>query len=179
MNSQDFSYPRSTVYAINGPDGAGSGVMIGENLMITAFHVTGEEGRDMLVNGKPIKVLRFDRSADLALLEVQVSCPCIPLNLDVPRQDERVIAVGFPLGVGQVVSEGRYQDIYNDKLLSNILIAFGNSGGGLFTWNGYHWVLSGITVQVAGANIGFMGIPVWHITSSVPARFIHELIVRE
>lgn len=179
LNSQDYSYPRSVVYSIEGPYGSGSGVMIADNLMVTAFHVVGEEALEMRVNGKPVKVLKFDKAKDIALLEVQVSCPCIPLSLELPDTDKKVIAVGYPLGVGKVVSEGRYMHIHEGKMLTNLSITFGNSGGGLFMWNGYHWVLVGVTVQIAGTSLGFIGIPVFHISSSVTARDIHNLITND
>lgn len=179
LNSQDFSYPRSTVHNIRGDYAEGSGVMIADRLMLTAFHVTGPEAPGMTVNGKPVKVLKYDEANDITLLEVEQSCPCIPISTDLPDPDQRVIAVGFPLGLGKVTSIGLAQHIHGNKLLAVIPIAFGNSGGGLFMWNGWHWVLAGITVQVSGAPLGMgFGIPVFHLTKSVPSqnilKFIHN-----
>lgn len=192
LNSQSFDYPRSVVHMVsNTKGGHGSGVMIAHNLMLTAFHVSGPEGKDLTVNGKPVKVLKFDSDLDVALLEVEQGCPCIPITSDVPAPDSEVLAVGFPLSVGQVATIGHAQGVVDKILISTAPTIFGNSGGGLFMWNWQdalfqfwnmqHWVLVGITVNIAGANLGFFGVPVAHLGGSVPSasimKFIHGPVI--
>ena len=49
----------------------------------------------------------------------------------------------------------------------------------MFHWNGWHWELVGIVVQMAGANFGMFGMPVTHLAGSVPSTDILELLHRE
>ena len=185
LNKQSFDTPRSTVYQIvTDRANQGSGVMIAPHLMVTAGHVANHTSpTKIFVNGKEAQVLEIDENRDLALLWVEQVCPCASLALESPDVDTEVIAVGFPLGMAQVATTGRFQGaVANSRVLSTTSIIFGNSGGGLFAWNWFSgipkWELVGITVEVPGINLGFFGIPIFNVTRSVPAesifKFLHE-----
>ena len=137
-----------------------------------------------MVSGKEAKLLRQDRENDVALLEVAVGCPCAPLAATSPDLDDPLVAVGWSLGKAEVATEGRYQGLveYGGKYVSftTVPLAFGNSGGGLFKFNWYtgRWELVGITVGIAGANIGFIGIPVFTLTMSTPIETVRHWLYR-
>jgi len=190
LESRSFDLPRQTVHYIEIGEKIGtcSGVAVSENLVLTAAHCTSALDNDkttkIKVSGKEAKVIRKDRENDLALLEVGVGCPCSPLAASSPELDDRLIAVGWPLGKAEVVTEGRYQGLaeFYDRSVSftTVPMSFGNSGGGLFKYNWFtgRWELVGITVGIAGANLGYIGIPVFHLTLSTPIETIRHWLYR-
>ena len=179
-HSLSYDAPRSYTYQLVSNHGAGSAVMIAHNLGITAAHVTGPMGDGFTMAGKPIKVLRYDDKLDLTLFEVDITCPCAPLG-SLPEEDSFLIAVGYPLGVGQYVTEGRMQTIHlaDIKLETTVPIMFGNSGGGLYAFQDWQWKLVGIMSQVHGTNLGFFGVPVPTMSRAVPITNILEFIHRK
>lgn len=183
-----YDVPRSTVHQVVGlsSDGqqgpSGSAVSLAPGLLLTAAHVVDHPSFKFSVNGQEVKVVKLDRTRDLALLQADVPCPCTPLALGSPYADEFVVAIGYPLGYPQTLTEGRWQYILPDgEAVSTTSIAFGNSGGGLFyfSWPHFQWELVGITNQVPGANLGFFGIPVFTMTRSVPVESIMYFIHHE
>jgi S1-C subfamily serine protease len=178
---QSLSYdaPRSYTYKLVSNHGVGSAVLIAHNLGITAAHVTGPKGDGFTMAGKPIKVLNYDAKLDLTLFEVDIACPCAPLG-SIPKEDDFLVAVGYPLGVGKYVTEGRMQTVHFDdiKLETSVPIMFGNSGGGLYAFQNWQWKLVGIMSQVHGTNLGFFGVPVPTMSRAVPItniiQFIHS-----
>jgi S1-C subfamily serine protease len=153
----DYAGPRSTVHAIYGEAEAkssqGSGVMIAPRLMLTVAH--GMTNGPVFVGAlrAPAKVLRVDKEKDLALLLVAMDCPCARVAAVEPEIDERLLAIGYPmntvLGV-QVLTEGRYQGVKAESPSAAITtpLAPGNSGGGVFAWDGMRWSLVGIAEGV-------------------------------
>jgi S1-C subfamily serine protease len=153
----DYTAPRSTVHAIYGDaevkSSQGSGVMIAPRLMLTVTH--GMLDQPVFVGDLrvPAKVLRTDKEKDLALLLVAMDCPCARIALAAPEIDDRVLAIGYPMNSitrMQVLSEGRYQGVRPDSLVAAISapLASGNSGGGVFAWDGVRWALIGIASGV-------------------------------
>lgn len=175
MDSQSFSAPRSYVLKAESDQGSGSLVMVAPGLALTAAHVSGTDGNRLKVNGQLIKVVKINFDLDVALVAVSAPCPCAPLGV-LPEEDDRVVAVGFPLTVSQFATVGHMQGLSpnNNHLLASAPIIFGNSGGGLFAFQQGQWKLVGITVNMAGANLGMFGVPVPHIVGSVPITSIME-----
>ena len=191
--STSYDVPRSVVHRIDvfSPSGVslghGSGVSIAPGLILTASHVVGgataESPQTIIIkiDGYLAKVVSIDPKVDLALLSVNVSCPCIPLASESPLSDTPVVAVGYPLSFPQTTTEGLWQSFLPENVaLSTTPIAFGNSGGGLFHWSWLHmrWELVGVPVGVAGVSLGMFGIPVFNYTMSVPVErvlyFLHH-----
>ena len=190
LESRSFDLPRQTVHYIEIGEKIGtcSGVAVSENLVLTAAHCVAILDNDktikIKVSGKVAKLLRQDRANDIALLQVDIGCPCASLAAESPELDDKLIAVGWPLGKAEVVTEGRYQGLagFYDRYItfSTTPIVFGHSGGGLFKYNWAmgRWELVGITVGVAGADLGYMGIPVFHLTLSTPVEVIRHWLYR-
>src|SRR3990167_10317002 len=62
--------------------GNGSGVMIAPNRMLTAGHVAAQDSdfSPLMLGTKRVNILRVNQELDLALLEVDNGCPCVPLG---------------------------------------------------------------------------------------------------
>lgn len=173
---QSFETPASYVHKIyNVAGGSGSAVVIGPNLVLTAAHVADQ--RELFINGKRAKLVKIDKEKDLALMEVDISCPCAPIGKDVNIGDS-VLAIGWPLGATEFATYGKVQGFDTFRVWTSTSIAPGNSGGGLFSFQWGSWKLVGITVEVAAFSDGFIGIPINHMARSVPVQdilyFIHH-----
>ena len=175
LDSVSSLVPRSYVeklYQESG--GTGSAVVIAPGLVLTAAHVAIND--KLLINGKPTKTIKIDKNKDLALVQASVDCPCAPLGVDV-NLDDKVMAVGWPLGHLEMATEGRVQGWMDRLVLTDSTIAPGNSGGGLFAFQEGKWKLVGVTIQVAGMGWGFgFGLPVLHMVRSVPIQTVKEFI---
>ena len=163
--------------------GNGSGVMIAPRRMLTAAHVAriDNDNAPLLLNGKRVKILKMDEELDLALLEVEEDCPCVPVGKELPKPDSIAYIVGFPVyreGMPQFVTEGKIQGFWPEtrRILTNILAAPGNSGGGLFVYNNGTWELSGILVAVSAIGGFFNMMPVYHVSHSVDTNSINKFL---
>ncbi|MCI0526764.1 MAG: serine protease [Nitrospira sp.] len=190
LDSQSFNTPRSTIRFLEIETdisrGSCSGVAISEKQVLTAAHCINPPVplKSVTVDGKPAKVVRFDEFQDIALLEVEEGhCPCSPIAAESPDRDQRVVAIGWPLGKAQVATEGRYQGLIDEggryMTLSTNNIMFGNSGGGLFAFNYGRWELVGIINGMSGASMGFFGIPVFYMALSTPVENIRHFLYRQ
>jgi|ERR1700686_2431425 len=113
-----------------GPNGYATGFVVGEHLVMTAYHVVSGEldeskklalgfGRTddlearVYTNGCQAKVLGVDVNADLALLEVcgtpkQTASPCFQVILN---KDEKLMLIARPHG-DRVISRGTFYGAY-------------------------------------------------------------------
>lgn len=158
------STPRNVVHKIvveadGKAIGSGSGVMIAPLLMLTAAHVA-NAGPALSIEGTkaPVRVLRVDPKADLALLMVAVNCPCASLAMNPPSVDQKVVAVGFPYNHvinAQILTEGRIQgSMVDGATVVTSPVARGNSGGGLFVREHGRYKLVGIVTSVVSEGFG-------------------------
>ena len=174
------------LYVGDAPQGSGSGVMIAPRLMITAAHVA-EEGYDIMVGPGKVKakVLKSDPEKDLALLELDMDCPCASVG-ESPEPGREVVAVGFPrydiFGIAVVTSgesQGIGKNMSDGKLIYTAPGASGSSGGGVFvwTWNG-GWRLVGIVVGQGGesTNTPFVQTRLAHLMIAVGADEIKRFL---
>lgn len=153
---QNFAAMRATTWQLTGEVGSCSAVMVAPKVMLTAAHCRGV-GEHLKVDGRDAVVLKIDESVDLMLLFVNMDAPVAKVAKRVPATDARLILVGFPLGIGQFLTEGRMQGKVITPLLPSFLMAasipssFGNSGGPAF-------VLEDGEMKVAGiASAGAFG----------------------
>lgn len=183
----EFSLIRGATRNLVVPNlGNGSGVMIAPGRMLTAAHVASIDNEDtpLTLNGKRVKILKIDETLDLALLQVEEDCPCVPVGKDLPKPDTVAYVVGFPVyreGMPQYLTEGKIQGYWEEtnRILTNILTAPGNSGGGLFIYNDGQWELSGIVVSVSAIGSLFSVIPVYHVSHSVDTKSIRKFLENE
>lgn len=149
----DYALPRAAVHFIDTASSTGSGVMLAPGSMLTASHVVSDTD-EVTIDHKPekVKVIRLDKTLDLALLEVPTQCPCVALAGDL-KIDELAIAVGYPMAnqimTAQIVTEGRIQQLRDDAVIATAPIGPGNSGGGLFVLRNHQWKFAGIEKAVA------------------------------
>lgn len=142
--------------------GSGSAVMVAPGYALTAAHVvplTDEYKMVIQTNLRQVAAIpvKIDRTKDLALLAVDLKCPCAPKATKLPSIDEQVVNVGFPLyGIYriQLATQGTIQGFYSNAVVTTAATAPGGSGGGLFAKEGDAYRLVGITVAIASAPVG-------------------------
>lgn len=150
--------PAASIEAIvriaTGEGADGSGIVVGQDRVITAAHVV-DNGDETLVwvgsGYRPAQVLATDVEYDLALLSVSTG-PLRPLHLATsgPRQQEPVWAVGYPLALDLTTTHGEFRQWSNGTLFTSAPIRPGNSGGGLLRCEHGQFELAGM-VRAYGA----------------------------
>lgn len=117
-----------------GPNGYATGFLVGNGLVMTAYHVIsgnlsttkkvmlGFKANDQLavkvfVNGCKAKVLRVDKEADLALLEMcrNSKTAKAPVFQTAPNKDDKLFLIARPHG-DKIVSHGSF---YGNYMLGN------------------------------------------------------------
>jgi hypothetical protein len=143
----NFDVPRAAVRLISNDGGNGSVVVIAPNLVLTAAHVAVIPG--LKVGGREAKTLRVGENIDIAVMGVEIGCPCAEIAEKPAEVDEQVVVVGFPyhgMLEAQVVTVGRAQSIKNGHMILTAAALPGNSGGGVFVHRDGRWQLVGILV---------------------------------
>ncbi|RXZ84139.1 hypothetical protein EBB07_03380 [Paenibacillaceae bacterium] len=145
----------------------GSGIIIGERLILTNYHVMTKatEGKITLSDGKTIKVegvVASDENADLAIIQTSGKLniePVIISDSSLLRKGDRVFAIGSPLGFYNTVSEGLVSNVHMEDdvlyLQINAPIDHGSSGGALFDEYGHLVGITTSTIERSGANLNF------------------------
>ncbi len=154
--------------------GLGSGVLIRNDMVLTAAHVVGnaEEIMVQLFDGQavPAKTVRISKTADVAVIQLLK-----PLNnpqlatmgvSDDTRIGEEVFVIGAPMGLTYSLSRGvisgRHSEenkTFEGKILeffqTDAAINTGNSGGPMFNYRGE---VIGIVSSILSRSGGFEGI---------------------
>lgn len=140
-----------SVVLVKVPDGSGSGVVVGDELVVTSKHVVDGAEFVQLHQGDAsweARVLWSDEDADLALLRAPgMKRPAVPMRpAGQVRVGEPVYAIGCPRGFELTLTDGLISAVRVEdglKLLQNsAAISPGSSGGALFDETGQ---LVGIT----------------------------------
>ena len=154
--------------------GLGSGVLVRENIVLTAAHVVGnaEEIMVQFFDGETIsaRTTRISRIADVALITLDKP-PVDPLvavigNSDETRIGEEVFVVGAPMGLPYSLSRGVISGRHSEEKLTSegLMLEFfqtdaaintGNSGGPMFNYQGE---VVGIVSSILSRSGGFEGI---------------------
>lgn len=152
-----------------GPNGHATGFLVGDGLVMTAYHVVSGELSDskkialgfspkdqlqvkVFVNGCQATVIRVDKEADLALLEIcgsskQVKTPAFQAT---PNKDELLLLIAKPHGdksVSQGILHGSYRFRGQEFLSARIEGRDGYSGSPIYNekaevvgvFSGYDW----------------------------------------
>jgi serine protease Do len=169
--------------------GLGSGVLVRENIVLTAAHVVAnaEEIMVQFFDGESIgaKPVRISRIADVALIQL-ANPPANPKvavlgNSDDVRIGDEVFVVGAPMGLPHSLSRGVISGKHTENNLSNdgksleffqtdAAINTGNSGGPMFNYNGE---VIGIVSSIMTRSGGFEGIG-FVATSNVSRSLLTE-----
>lgn len=169
--------------------GLGSGVLVKENVVLTASHVVAnaEEIMVQFYDGEaiPAKTFRHARDADVALIRLDrpPADPHVAVigNSDDARIGDDIFVVGAPMGLPYSLSRGvisgRHSEpnLYNDgKLLeffqTDASINTGNSGGPMYNYQGE---VIGIVSSILTRSGGFEGIG-FAATSNVARALLAE-----
>lgn len=172
--SNSFTQVRQATVALETEDGiVCSGVLIKPHVVLSAAHC---DVGPLTIKGKKAVVIKKDIGADLLLLFADVEGTPLPLASGTPAVDERVVTVGYPMGIGQVVTEGRFQGFTMGYMLVTAPSIFGNSGGPVVVRRGLHYELVGVTSAIVVVPMGFSVVPITHLNLIVPTYTIHKFI---
>ncbi|WP_255454192.1 S1C family serine protease [Pontibacillus sp. HMF3514] len=143
----------------------GSGVIVGEGLILTNEHVIAgmKSGKVTLNNGDTYAVegiVKAKKDADLALIKTEQPMDVEPVQIgdpDLLTKGDDIVTIGNPMSLQNTASTGMVSGFYNEGVeLIQITapITQGSSGGGLFNEYGE---LVGITSFVLGdsGNLNF------------------------
>jgi len=150
-----------------------SSTKIAPQLVLTAAHCVADEikegGLILRKDGqlKTFKVKKIDVENDLALLEVDVDGKIAEIQGFEPETYSDVIAAGYPVGAGLVITKGMwvgkfFDSSYIGHMLASINVGPGNSGGGLWTKESGKWKLLAVVqfyAPVAQHVCGVSAIP--------------------
>lgn len=168
---------QATVLVDVGGEGSCSGVAIEKNLVLTAAHCFADK---LKVNGQDAVVLKRDVKKDLMLLVVKLDVPTLAVAKDRPAVDTKVALAGYPLGIAQVVTEGRLQASPSEPYLverGHMVVTsqgiFGNSGGPVVARRGMSYEVVGIASALP--MVGF-GSPVTHLMLVASTESINEFL---
>lgn len=173
----DFSTLRQATWQLTGDMGSCSGVMIKENLFLTAAHC---EQPNMKIDGQEAITIKKDEDRDLLLLFVYKKCPCVPVAKVPPSLDSKVFVIGYPLAMGQYITEGRYQGLYKRNIAFMTHTAptvFGNSGGPVVAViDGQFQVVGIVSAVAAYADVFGVPIVVYHMSIAASTYSINAFL---
>lgn len=141
---QSVTPPPTSLVRVNVNDGHGSGVYIGNDIVITAAHVVkGATGVQLLSEGglvQSAKVLWASAEYDIAAIKVSNSGQyrAAPIICSVPKVGETLTAAGSPLNEdflyipGTVIGGERIAGPWASVVVTALPVTSGNSGGPAF-----------------------------------------------
>ncbi|CAM4012284.1 trypsin-like peptidase domain-containing protein [Paenibacillus alkaliterrae] len=122
----------------------GSGVVIGDHLILTNYHVISDAvsataltlyGEELAIEG----VVHYDEQADLAIIKTKepLDVAAVEINYGLnDRKGDKVVAIGSPLGLQNTISDGLISNITYEGgvryVQTSAPIDHGSSGGALF-----------------------------------------------
>lgn len=170
-----------SVVRVTGDDGGkASGVVIAQDVVLTAAHViNGSKSVFVSSDGilKVAKIQSVDVANDLAVLQVSTNdLAPVPLSMNELRNNQPVWAIGYPLGGDMVLSLGHFQDNIDGKLHTSAPIDSGHSGGGLISCEANKHVLAGMLRAYAAYQRGDEYVRIKNFSISVSSRVIEDFI---
>lgn len=138
---------RVDVYENGEQVGVCSGVVVEEDKILSAQHccVTGEVG----YKDKITVIYKTDELLDLCIIITETDdIKPIHLAKDIPNKYDTIYSIGSPLGIDDIITQGRFIRIEEDYMLFSMPGFSGNSGGSIV--NEYGQLVS---IMVAGVPI--------------------------
>lgn len=111
--------------------GTGSGVIIGQDLVLSCFHMV-VTGSDIFVNGQPAQIVKVDPKNDLVLLRVETKYVSLIKLAESGSVGDELIIYSNPLNHVGMVLHGRIVDIAHGYIYTDAHVFFGSSGGGAY-----------------------------------------------
>ncbi|AZN42974.1 trypsin-like peptidase domain-containing protein [Paenibacillus albus] len=142
----------------------GSGVVIGENEILTNYHVMqgATKGSITTLNGKDFEikgVVGYDKTSDLAVIQTKTPLGIAPVEIGFSAyKGDHVVTIGSPLGFQNTVSDGVISNIVTDSAQLYQISApidHGSSGGGLFNDYGQLIGITSSGIESTQANLNF------------------------
>lgn len=143
-NAETLGNMQKQTVAVSTPSGDGSGVVIGPNTVLTAKHVVLNDGGKLETSiiislpggdAKANSNVQLIENTDLAIIHV-AAIGIKPANISCTeaKQADRVTALGFPLGLMLMYSEGYIAGIRIDAgyYWAYLPLNHGNSGGPVY-----------------------------------------------
>ena len=171
------------------PTGLGSGVLSGDDMVLTAAHViqSAEFVKVRFHDGQVVsaKVLSSSQQADVALLKLSGtplgSRPAVLGNSDDAKVGEQIIVVGAPYGLAYTLTAGHISNRIDpgevgsgfaamEFFQTDAAINQGNSGGPMFNMKGE---VIGVVSHILSKSGGFEGLG-FAATSSVARKVLLE-----
>ena len=136
--------------------GSCSAVVVAPGYALSAQHCSVLPG--MKVDGHAVAKISAFSTKDVILLDVPgLECPCAPVAMTDAAPGERVAAVGFPYGMGPLMTYGESQgNVYfegEQYVLHTAGTSPGMSGGGVFVIRGGRVFLAAITSRSSDAGL--------------------------
>jgi len=177
-----------------GQEGSGSGVVIGDRVLVTNAHVAGRtrQLRAAFADGTRMDaaVVGLDRLSDLAVLRTVDSTPP-PVSFGdaaTLQVGQLVVAIGNPLGLAGSVTtgvvsglgrslpahSGAHTRMIEDVIQTDAALNPGNSGGALVDTSGR---LVGVNTAVAGVGLG-LAVPINDTTRSILRTLLEDGHIR-
>lgn len=164
--------------------GIGSGVHIGNGYILTAAHVAEDNATVTVKDDKGDthdgKVLWSNKDYDIALVRTDDTMASAQLDCRASKVGESITTRGNPMGVeflttwGHVAGKARKWGPWESVIFTDLTLAPGNSGGGVYDENGN---VVGIAVGVMLTRVGVVP-NLTGFSTVVPSSVICELLAR-
>jgi len=172
-----------TVVRVTSDDGShASGVVIDQNMVLTAAHAVDEQFQSYIIVGEDIRsavISLIDRSRDLAILQVETGAiRPIKLGAEDLSDSAPVWAVGFPRAESKTTSSGSFKvkATTDGALHTTAPIDSGQSGGGLISCEAGRHVLAGMLRGFAAYVSGDSYVKIKNHSVSVATADIRNFI---
>lgn len=182
-------YPSNGAVRVEVEDGHGSGVYIGDGLILTASHVVNQDSSPWVIapTGEKVtgRVVYIDTRFDIAMVEIVTTEAFEPFAKELacrePWVGEAVSVVGYPKDFAELTTFGRVSGMYqpDSRLTSRWEKVFvvdanvlpGNSGGPVYDLDG-----KVLGIAVGGLSQGFEALSItgysFVVPSTIPCQYL-------